>query len=110
HSGASTMNGAALEIDSTALRTGLAASNVTVLTSSSGSETSFEDTVWEHGAFTKVLLDALDDPAADLDRNGLISVIGLTKYLTSRVPELTGGRQNPGFEVRFDGTLFANGC
>jgi hypothetical protein len=110
HSGASTLNGGALAVDSTALRTSLAAANITVLTSSSGSETSFEDPSWEHGAFTKALLDALSDPAADLDRNGLISVIGLTKYLTSRVPELTGGRQNPGFEVRFDGTLFANEC
>jgi uncharacterized caspase-like protein len=110
HSGASTLNGGALAVDSTALRTSLAAANITVLTSPSGSETSFEDPSWEHGAFTKALLDALSEPAADLDRNGLISVIGLTKYLTSRVPELTGGRQNPGFEVRFDGTLFANGC
>jgi uncharacterized caspase-like protein len=107
HSGASTMNGAALAIDSTALRMGLAAANITVRTSSSGSETSFEDPAWEHGAFTKVLLDALDDQAADLDRNGLISVIGLTKYVTTRVPVLTGGRQNPGIEVRFEGTLFA---
>ena len=49
--------------------------NVTVLTSSSGSETPFEDAKWEHGAFTKVLLEALDDPAADLNRNRLISLM-----------------------------------
>jgi WD40 repeat protein len=109
HSGASTMNGTALTIDSTALRTGLAVANVTVLTSSSGSEKSLENPTWQHGAFTKVLLEALDDPAADLDRNGLISVIGLTKYVTTRVPALTNGQQNPGIEVRFEGTLFAHG-
>jgi len=110
HSGASAMNGTALTFDSTALRTSLAAANVTVLTSSSGSETSFEHPAWEHGAFTKVLLEALDDPAADLDRNRLISVIGLAKYVTNRVSSLTDRKQNPGIEVRFDGTLFAHGC
>ena len=40
HSGATTMNGAGIAIDADALRTGLAAANVTVLTSSKGSETS----------------------------------------------------------------------
>jgi uncharacterized caspase-like protein len=81
HSGASAMNGTALAVDSTALRTRLAAGNVTVLTSSSGSEASFEDPAWEHGAFTKMLLDALSDPAADLNQNGLISVMPTTTHL-----------------------------
>jgi hypothetical protein len=108
HSGAATMDGAALPMDSTALRAGLAASNITVLTSSSGGEPSFERAEWQHGAFTKVLLDAFGDPAADLDRNRLISAIGLTKYVATQVPMITGGRQNPGMEVRFEGTLFAS--
>ena len=42
HSGATTMDGAAKAVDADALRTGLAAANVTVLTSSKGSETSQE--------------------------------------------------------------------
>jgi WD40 repeat protein len=107
HSGATTMSGATIAMDSTALRTGLAAANVTVLTSSRGSEVSFEHADWHHGAFTKVLLDAFDDPAADLHRNRLISVIGLTNYVAMSVPKLTGGKQNPDMEVRFEGTLFA---
>jgi WD40 repeat protein len=109
NSGASTMNGAALANDSTALRGSLAAWNVTVLTSSSGTETSYEDPTWEHGAFTKVLLEALDDPAADIDHNGLISVIGLANYVTTGVRTLTHGKQNPDITIRFQGTLFAHG-
>ena len=58
HSGATTMDGTALAMDSTALRTGLAAANVTVLTSSSGGALSREDPTWQHGAFTKALLPA----------------------------------------------------
>jgi WD40 repeat protein len=108
HSGASTMGGAAIGMDSTALRTGLAAANITVLTSSSGTESSYEEPSWQHGAFTKVLLDAFGDPAADLDHNRLITVLGLTKYVEMRVRTLTDGRQNPGMEVRFEGTLFAS--
>jgi uncharacterized caspase-like protein len=109
HSGATTMSGAALDMDSTALRTGLAAANVTVLTSSSGHEVSREDAAWQHGAFTKSLLDALSDPAADVDRNGLIKPTSLAHYIADHVHSLTGGKQTPGIEVRYDSTVFAGG-
>ena len=103
------MDGAAIAINADALRIGLAAANVTVLTSSKGTETSAERDTWQHGAFTKALLDAFDDPAADIDHNRLISTSGLEKYLMRRVPELTDGHQTPGIELRFDTTLFASG-
>jgi uncharacterized caspase-like protein len=103
------MNGATLAMDSTALRVGLAAANVTVLTSSSGSQVSREDAAWQHGAFTKVLLDAFNDPAADINRNSLISTNGLSAYLTARIPSLTDGAQTPGMEIRYNTTVFATG-
>jgi hypothetical protein len=53
------------------LRSIISASNVTVLTSSSANEFSREDEKWYHGAFTKVLLDALGKAADD---SGLISM------------------------------------
>jgi uncharacterized caspase-like protein len=109
HSGATTMNGATLAMDSTALRAGLAAANVTVLTSSSGGQVSREDSAWQHGAFTKALLDAFNDPAADINRNSLISTNGLAAYLTAHVQSLTGGAQIPGMEIRYDTTVFAMG-
>jgi WD40 repeat protein len=107
HSGATTTDGSALTMDSTALRTALAAANVSVLTSSTGPEVSFEKPELQHGAFTKVLLDALDDPAVDVNRNGLITPNGLAAYIANRVPMLTGDKQHPGMEVRYDTTLFA---
>ena len=49
------------------------------------------------------------DPAADINRNGLISTTGLATYLNRRVPTLTDGKQTSGMEVRFDTTVFAVG-
>ena len=103
HSGAS---GAA--IDAARLRAELAMTNVTVLTSSSGTEPSREDLAWANGAFTEALLEALGG-AADTNRDGLISVTELAQYLAAHVQRLTAGRQTPGIEVRFEGSLFAAG-
>jgi uncharacterized caspase-like protein len=109
HSGATTINGATLPMDATALRIALAAANVTVLTSSSGRQVSREDPAWQHGAFTKVLLDAFNDPGADINHNGLISTNGLAAYVASRVESITADAQTPGMEIRYDTTLFATG-
>ena len=100
------MNGATLTMDSTALRTALAAANVTVLTSSSGTEVSREDPAWQHGAFTKALLDAFNDLAAD---HGLISPNGLGNHVATRVDSLTDGKRTPGMEIRYDTTVLAAG-
>jgi hypothetical protein len=40
-----------------------------------------------------------DDPAADTNRNGLISTTGLATCLNRRVPALTDGKQTPGMEA-----------
>jgi len=39
----------------------------------------------------------------------LLAFMPLMKYVVPRVHALTGGRQNPGIEVRFEGTLCASG-
>ena len=107
HSGATTTAGNRLSMDSTALRTALAAANVSVLTSSTGAEVSYETPELQHGAFTKAVLDAFDDPEADVNKNGLITPTALAAYVENRVPMLTGDKQHPGMEVRYDTTLFA---
>ena len=101
------MSGSPLAMDSSALRASLAAANVSVLTSSTGTEVSYESPGLQHGAFTKALLDAFDDPEADINKNGLISTNGLAAYIANRVPMLTNEKQHPGMEVRSDTTLFA---
>ena len=107
HSGGEMANGQALSVDAERLRAELAGSNITVLTSSSAEQVSREDASWGHGAFTAMLLEALDD--ADTDKNGMISVSELTAYLTRHVPGLTQGAQTPGVEMRFDGDIFVAG-
>jgi hypothetical protein len=109
HSGATTLDGSAKAVDATMLRRGLAAANVTVLTSSGSREPSLEDDAWQHGAFTRALLDALNDPAADADHLGLINANTLAHYVARHVASLTGGKQTPDMEVRFDTTVFAVG-
>ena len=91
-------------------KVGMTASNVTVLTSSTADKVSREDEKWGHGAFTKVLLDALsasDD--IDTDHNGVISMSELTAYIEKRLTNLTNGDQQLGLEQRFQGDIFVAG-
>jgi uncharacterized caspase-like protein len=112
-SGALTEDGADTAVDASQLRAALAAANVTVLTSSSGQENSIEDERWQNGAFTQVFLDALGQ-AADSDRNSVVSMSELTRYITDGVPRLVHEvdperQQTPGVEMRFEHTIFAAG-
>jgi Caspase domain/WD domain, G-beta repeat len=93
------------------LKSALAASNVTVLTSSKADKLSREDEKWQHGAFTKVLLDALSGSAYDVDtdHNGVISMAELTAYIERHLSHLTGGEQQLGLDQRFQGDIFVAG-
>ena len=91
------------------LSSAVAAGNVTVLTSSRADKLSREDEAWQHGAFTKVLLDALSDDDVDTGRNGVISMSDLTAYMEKRLDLLTGGDQQLGVEQRFQGEIFVVG-
>jgi uncharacterized caspase-like protein len=93
------------------LKSALAASNVTVLTSSTADKLSREDEKWQHGAFTKVLLDALSGSAEDIDtdHNGVISMAELTAYVSKHLNQLTDGDQQLGLDQRFQGDIFVAG-
>lgn len=68
-----------------------------LITSSQGNETSFEDDSWQHGAFTRALLDALDgaaDQAPYGNGNRIISVNELYNYLETKVPQLVKTKKN----------------
>lgn len=59
---------------------------------------SFENDEWQHGAFTKAILDLLNDNQADVSPktgDGLVSTIELALGVTDRVNAMTGDRQNP---------------
>ncbi|MEO1092695.1 MAG: caspase family protein, partial [Pseudomonadota bacterium] len=96
-----------IQHDADRLREALRAPNVAVLTSSTAKQASYESESWGDGgagAFTAVFLDALRH--GDSNRNGLISMDELMRYLQTHVPLLTSGRQVPQVDVRFGGELF----
>ena len=108
HSGAATGDGSTLTSNADLLRSIIAASNVTVLTSSRINEFSREDEKWSHGAFSQVLLDALGNDA-DENHDGLISMSELTHYVATHVSSLTDGQQHLGVEQGYEGELFIAG-
>jgi WD40 repeat protein len=92
------------------LRSVMNAGNVTVLTSSSADKLSSEYDKWEHGAFTKALLDALSaSDEVDTNHDGAISMSELTSYMKRRLTKLTDGDQQLGLDQRFEGDIFVAG-
>ncbi|MEO0470491.1 MAG: caspase family protein [Bacteroidota bacterium] len=79
-------------------------SGVTVMTSSSGKEFSYENPRWGHGAFTKAMLEGLDGKA-DFNHDRIISLLELNLYITERVKELTQGRQHPYTPINLFGNI-----
>lgn len=69
-------------------------SGTTIIASSSGKYFSFEYDELQNGVFTYSLKEALDGKA-DRNSDGQITVNELNSYLTSRVTELTRGKQEP---------------
>jgi WD40 repeat protein len=69
--------------------------NAVVLASSTGSELSMESEEWQHGAFTKALLEGIAGAADVLPKDGVVTVDELNLYVKERVKELTGGLQHP---------------
>jgi hypothetical protein len=87
HSGGFTADGSALASNADLLRW-IMVGNVTVLTFSTAKEVSREGENWNHGAFMRVLLDALGGDA-DETHSGLVPMSDLTRYISTRVPALT---------------------
>lgn len=100
HGGAATGTEKPLPIDvGQLLRKSLTAeSGLVILTSSTGTESSFESDRWKHGAFTLALLEGLAGKA-DYDSDRQIWIRELDHYVSLRVPELTRGRQHPTTEI-----------
>jgi hypothetical protein len=62
------------------------------LSASNGSELSLESKDWQHGAFTKALLDALQNAA---EQGKVLSTDDITKEVKDRVKTLTHDEQHP---------------
>jgi uncharacterized caspase-like protein len=67
---------------------------IIVLSSSLGREYSLEDPALKHGLFTFALVEGLSRQA-DSNRDGLVHLTELDRYLARRLKTLSDGRQNP---------------
>ncbi|GAB2554980.1 PEGA domain-containing protein [Spirosoma areae] len=73
-----------------------------IITAGSADETVIESDEWQHSAFTKVLLDALERGEADINGDNVIVSSELFGYIQQRVPyyaQQKGGRQTPQFST-----------
>ncbi len=68
--------------------------NAIVLASSTGSELSLESEEWQHGAFTKALLEGMAGKGLHYNP-GIVTIDELNLYVKERVKELTQGLQHP---------------
>jgi len=109
HSGAFAFDNSMRPNADVLLREMMASGNLTVLTSSRGTQTSREDESWQNGAFTKVFLEALSTAGADTDHNGVITMNELSGYLFDNLPMVSDGAQEPGIFLSFQNDLFVTG-
>jgi WD40 repeat protein len=66
-----------------------------VISSASGNEYALEGEQWHNGVFTYALLNGLKNHAADLNKDGVVTVSELQTYVIEQVRKLTAGGQNP---------------
>ena len=90
-------------LDISDLRATLSQNAVTILTSCESTELSEESDDWQNGAFTEALLDAIGN--SDSDKDGLVDIANLIPNISSRLTELTCGRQKLGVEHRLVGNI-----
>jgi hypothetical protein len=72
---------------------------VVVMSAATGRESSVENPAWGHGAFTKALIEGMEEMKANYNGDHRIDIKELDLYVTNRVKELTGGRQHPMTEI-----------
>jgi len=71
---------------------------ITIIASSQKEEQSYEDKVWQNGAFTEAIINGLKDGKADLsvkgNNDGIITIDELYEYLKKEVPAMVGKVKN----------------
>jgi hypothetical protein len=75
-----------------------------ILTASAANEVSVEKDDLQHGVFTYYLLEGLRG-AADMDRDGTITVEEAYRYVSEKVPRATGQEQHPVKKGSVEGNL-----
>jgi WD40 repeat protein len=65
-----------------------------IMAASTAAELSQERPEWGHGAFTKALIEGLQQGKADQNDDGVIHLNELDNYISERVKQLTNGKQH----------------
>lgn len=68
---------------------------INIIAGAAGAEYALESGAWKNGVFTSTLIQALQDPNADANKDGKLTVEELQNYVTSKVSEQTNGEQKP---------------
>ncbi len=75
-----------------------------IITASAANEVSVEKDELQHGVFTYYLLEGLRG-AADLDRDGAVTVDEAYRYVSEKVPHATGQEQHPVKKGEVEGSI-----
>lgn len=70
-------------------------SGATVISAAAGNSFALESPAWNNGIFTYTVISGLVYRLADAHDNGEVSVVELSRYVTQKVKEQTGGLQIP---------------
>lgn len=73
----------------------ISSSGATVISAAAGSSFALESPEWNNGIFTYTVIGGLLNRWADLNQNGEVSVVELSKYVSAKVKEQTDGLQIP---------------
>jgi WD40 repeat protein len=68
---------------------------IVAFASSTGREVSVESSTWNNGAFTKAIVEAIDEGKADLLGDGKITTSQLDAFVAHRVGDMTDQKQHP---------------
>ena len=68
---------------------------INIIAGAAGAEYALESGAWKNGVFTATLIQALQDPNVDANKDGKLTVEELQNYVTSKVAEQTNGEQKP---------------
>jgi tetratricopeptide (TPR) repeat protein len=80
-----------------------APSEISIMMSCTGSQTSWEDPAWQNGAFTYALREGLQGKASTNDH--VVTIEELCEYIKKRVPELTTQAGKPAQQPTWNGKL-----
>jgi uncharacterized coiled-coil protein SlyX len=75
-----------------------------IITASAANEVSMEKNELQHGVFTYYLIEGLRG-AADIDRDGMVTVDEAYRYVSDKVPRATGQEQHPVKKGSVEGSL-----